>query len=107
MARPYNFKQWHTNGGVALLARYPPVVAWHCLERVHTMRIAPCHSSKQIQEQVDALAAWSERIADMATKTRTIQNNGKVIEQSATELKADLDQRVAAVLKVLCRCGTG
>ncbi|NUQ65327.1 MAG: hypothetical protein HUU20_22905 [Pirellulales bacterium] len=44
-------------------------------------------------------------IAEMATKARTIQNNGKMIEQCANELKADLDQRVAAVLEVIGRCG--
>jgi hypothetical protein len=59
----------------------------------------------KIQDQVDALAAWSDRIADMATKARTIQNSGRVIEQCANDLKADLDQRVAAVLEVIRRCG--
>ena len=54
-----------------------------------------------IQDQVGALAAWTDRIADMATKARTIQNSGKVIEQCAVDLKADLDLRVAAVLKAL------
>ncbi len=59
----------------------------------------------RIQDQVDTLAAWSDRIADMTTKARTIQNSGRVIEQCANELKADLDQRVAAVLEVIGRCG--
>ena len=51
--------------------------------------------------QLDTLAAWSDRIADMATKARTIQSSGKIIEQCANELKADLDLRIAAVLKAL------
>jgi hypothetical protein len=54
-----------------------------------------------IQDQLDALSAWSDRIADMATKARTIQSSGKIIEQCANELKADLDLRIAAVLKAL------
>ena len=56
---------------------------------------------QKIQDQVDALAAWSDRIADMATKARTIQNSGKLIEQCAADLKQDLDSRVAAILKTL------
>lgn len=54
-----------------------------------------------IQDQLDALAAWSDRIADMGTKARTIQNSGKLIEQCATDLKLDLDSRVSAVLAAL------
>jgi hypothetical protein len=54
-----------------------------------------------IQDQLDALTAWSDRIADMATKARTIQSSGKLIEQYANDLKADLDTRVAAVLRAL------
>jgi hypothetical protein len=57
-----------------------------------------------IQDQLDALDAWSERIADMVTKARTIQSNGKIIEQCAADLKADLEVRIAAVLKAL-QCG--
>jgi hypothetical protein len=56
---------------------------------------------QKIQDQVDALAAWSDRIADMATKARTIQNSGKLIEQCATDLKQELDSRVAAVPAIL------
>jgi hypothetical protein len=56
---------------------------------------------QKIHDQVDALAAWSDRIADMATKARTIQGSGKLIEQCANELKQDLDARVAVILKTL------
>jgi hypothetical protein len=56
---------------------------------------------QKIQDQLDALAAWSDRIADMATKARTIQSSGKLIEQCANDLKQDLDGRVAIVLKAL------
>lgn len=54
-----------------------------------------------IQDQLDSLAAWSDRISDMATKARTIQSSGKLIEQCAVDLKVDLDTRVAAVLAAL------
>jgi hypothetical protein len=56
---------------------------------------------QMIQDQIDALAAWSDRIADMATKARTIQNSGKLIEQCASDLKQELDARVATVVRVL------
>jgi hypothetical protein len=56
-----------------------------------------------IAEQIDALAAWSERISDMATKARTIQNSGKLIEQSANDLRQDLENRVAAIVTLLQR----
>jgi hypothetical protein len=56
---------------------------------------------QKIQDQVDALAAWSDRIADMATKAKTIQNSGKIIEQCAADLRQDLDTRVAAILAIL------
>ncbi|MBL8821332.1 MAG: hypothetical protein JNJ77_02005 [Planctomycetia bacterium] len=56
---------------------------------------------QQIQDHLDALGAWSDRIADMATKARTIQSSGKLIEQCANDLKLDLDARVAATLKLL------
>jgi hypothetical protein len=56
---------------------------------------------QRVKDQIDALATWSDRIADMATKARTIQNSGKLIEQCAAELKQDLDARVAAILTAL------
>jgi|LSQX01.3.fsa_nt_gb uncharacterized protein YfcZ (UPF0381/DUF406 family) len=56
-----------------------------------------------IEDHLDALAAWSDRIADMATKARTVQNSGKLIEQCAVELKQDFDERVTAILQLLRR----
>ena len=61
--------------------------------------------TRLIQDQLDALATWSDRIADMTTKARTIQSSGKLIEQCATDLKKDLDMRVDAVLKAVQRVG--
>jgi hypothetical protein len=54
-----------------------------------------------IQSQLNALATWSDRIADMATKARTIQSSGKMIEQVAADLKNDLDVRLLAILQAL------
>lgn len=56
---------------------------------------------QKIQDQLDALAAWTDRIADMATKARTIQSSGKLIERCANDLKQDFDDRIAAILRVL------
>jgi hypothetical protein len=60
---------------------------------------------QKIHDQIDGLAAWSDRIGDMATKAKTIQNSGKLIEQVASELKQDLDSRVAQIVRVLERGG--
>ncbi|CAN5460116.1 hypothetical protein BH10PLA2_BH10PLA2_30990 [soil metagenome] len=61
---------------------------------------------QKIHDQIDGLAVWSDRIADMATKAKTIQNSGKLIEQVASELKQDLDGRVAEIVRVLERGGS-
>lgn len=58
---------------------------------------------QKIEDQVDALAAWSDRIADMAKKARTIQNSGKLIEDCATDLKQDLDSKVTQIVELLRR----
>ncbi|NUQ61484.1 MAG: hypothetical protein HUU20_03285 [Pirellulales bacterium] len=50
----------------------------------------------KIQDQVDALAAWSERIADMATKAHTIQNSGRVIEQATPQVRGQRHVRALA-----------
>jgi len=55
----------------------------------------------EIENHVEALGTWSDRIADMATKARTIKNSGRLIEDTATELKEDLDGRIMAILKML------
>lgn len=60
-----------------------------------------------IQDQLDALASWTDRISDMATKARTIQSSGKLIEQCANELKTDLDARINAMLQALQQSRAG
>jgi hypothetical protein len=54
-----------------------------------------------IENHVEALGTWSNRIADMSVKARTVKNNGKLIEDCATELKEELDNRIMAILKML------
>ncbi len=54
-----------------------------------------------IQDQVQALGVWADKLADMTTKAKTIQGNGKIIEDYARDMKLDLDTRVAVVLKAL------
>jgi hypothetical protein len=61
---------------------------------------------QKIHAQIEALAAWSDRIADMATKARTVQNSGKLIEQCANDLKQEFDSRLAIVLSALKQVGT-
>lgn len=58
---------------------------------------------KFVEEQVDSLAAWSDRIEDMSTKARTIQKSGKLIEDCATEMKAEFDKRLKDIQRAL-RC---
>jgi hypothetical protein len=57
--------------------------------------------ASQIENQVESLGTWSERIADMSVKARTIQKSGKLIEECATDLKGELDRRVSEVLAML------
>lgn len=55
----------------------------------------------KIENHVEALGTWSERVADMSVKARTIQKSGKLIEECAVDLKEELDRRVAEVLATL------
>ncbi|HVA45902.1 MAG TPA: hypothetical protein VNH11_05895 [Pirellulales bacterium] len=54
-----------------------------------------------IEQHVQELLGWVDRIAEMATKARTIQTSGKFIEDRANELKDDLDRRLNEVLEML------
>ena len=56
---------------------------------------------QKIDDHLTALAVWSDRIADMAKKARTIQSSGRLIEECAADLKAELDDRVAGMLKLI------
>lgn len=61
----------------------------------------------RIAAHLDSLSAWSDRIADMGKKARTIQNSGKLIEECANDLKKDLDERVAAIMDTLRQSNLG
>ncbi|HET6881174.1 MAG TPA: hypothetical protein VFI31_13520 [Pirellulales bacterium] len=56
-----------------------------------------------IEQDVQELLAWTERLAEMATKARTIQSSGKFIEQRADELKEDLSHRLNGIQDMLRR----
>jgi hypothetical protein len=76
------------------------------IARALTVAATRCEQAGEVdlqflRDQLDALSAWSDRIADMATKAQTIQKSGKLIDQCAADLKADLDSRIAAMLKML------
>lgn len=55
----------------------------------------------KIQSHVESIGTWSEKIADMATKAKTIKRNGRIVEECANDLKQDLDQRLAEILSAL------
>ena len=54
-----------------------------------------------IGEQLDSLAAWSDRIGDMSVKARTIQKSGRTIEQCASDLKEEFDRRLNEIKKAI------
>lgn len=56
-----------------------------------------------IEQHLQELLAWVDRIGEMATKARTIQSSGKFIEDRANELKDQLDRRLNDVLQALAR----
>jgi hypothetical protein len=56
---------------------------------------------QQIEQELDGLAAWSQRIAEMAAKARTIQNSGAAVERTTSDLKCDLDARLERLLTLL------
>ena len=56
-----------------------------------------------IEQHVQELLGWTERIAEMATKARAVQSSGKFIEERANELKEELDHRLNEVLAMLSR----
>jgi hypothetical protein len=54
-----------------------------------------------IEEHVNALIAWVDRIVDVGKKANTIRSHGEAIGQFANELKQELDQRLNEVLQIL------
>lgn len=58
-----------------------------------------------IEQHMQELLGWVDRIAEMETKAKTIQNSGKFIEDRANELKDQLDRRLNEVLAAIRRGG--
>lgn len=58
---------------------------------------------ESIEQHMQELLGWVDRVAEMTTKARTIQTSGKFIEERANELKDELDRRLNGVLQVLAR----
>ena len=56
---------------------------------------------ERIQQLIDGIAVWVPRLAEIATKAKTVQNNGDAIETTAKEIKEDIERRVAEVLALL------
>ncbi len=55
----------------------------------------------KIQQQIDALCSWSDRITGFSTKAKTIQKNGDLIEQFLCDLKNEMDERLTEIVKSL------
>jgi hypothetical protein len=56
-----------------------------------------------IEQHMQELLGWVDRIGEMATKAKTIQASGKFIEERANELKGELDRRLNEVLAAIRR----
>jgi hypothetical protein len=56
---------------------------------------------ERIQRQIDGIAAWVPRLGEIVTKSNTVQKSGKAIEETATEIKEDIEDRVADILALL------
>jgi hypothetical protein len=56
---------------------------------------------ERIQRQIDGIAAWVPRLGEIVTKANTVQKSGKAIEDTATEIKDDIEDRVADTLALL------
>jgi hypothetical protein len=56
---------------------------------------------ERIQRQIDGIAAWVPRLGEIVTKANTVQNGGKAIENTAKEIKEDIEDRVAEILALL------
>jgi hypothetical protein len=56
---------------------------------------------ERIQRQIDGIAAWVPRLGEIVTKSNTVQKSGKAIEETAKEIKDDIEDRVADILALL------
>jgi hypothetical protein len=56
---------------------------------------------ERIQQHIDGIAAWVPRLGEIATKASTVQKSGTAIENTAKEIKDDLERRIREVLALL------
>jgi hypothetical protein len=56
---------------------------------------------ERIQQHIDGIAVWVPRLGEILTKATTVQNSGKFIENTAKDIKDDIEKRAAEVLALL------
>jgi hypothetical protein len=56
---------------------------------------------QSIRDNVDSIQKSIACIADIATKARTIQKSGKLIESGVLDMQSELDERLASILRTL------
>jgi len=55
----------------------------------------------RIRREINDIIQLVSRLSDLSTKAKTISNNSRFIEDTVTELKAEIEPRLAGVLKLL------
>jgi hypothetical protein len=56
---------------------------------------------ERIQQHIDGVAEWVPRLAEFIAKASTVQKSGNTIENTARDIKNDIESRVAEVLELL------
>jgi hypothetical protein len=56
---------------------------------------------ERVQQHIDGIAAWVPQLGEIVSKASTVQKNGNAIENTANEIKQDIERRVAEVLALL------
>ena len=56
---------------------------------------------ERIQQHIDGIAAWVPRLGEIVSKASTVQRSGSAIEDTAKEIKEDINRRVVEILALL------
>jgi hypothetical protein len=56
---------------------------------------------QRIQEHIDAISSWVDRMGEIATKASTVKKHGDSIETLVKEMRQDLEERIAAIMELL------
>ncbi len=56
---------------------------------------------ERIEQQIEGIVAWVPRLGEIATKAKTVQNNGETIGTLAIQIKDDIGKRTAGILALL------